>query len=500
MTLTAVLCTMGCQQTSQHRSHSGATSQQTSQHRPTPAPAPEVAPAPEPAVKVSCSDPTWGLIRMTKVMPRETTLGAEFATDFSITAQACAGNVVVLDRVPANASYVRSEPAATVDGNQISWKIGDMDAGQVINAKIWFKATKEGTIVNCATVSADPRVCGVTRVVNPAIELTKTEPKDVIVCDPIPVTLVVKNTGSSQLTGVKVTDTLPSGLSSDGKSSLAFEAVSLAPGESKEFKFNAAASRPGNYVNSATVTSDQGVTAKASAPTDVHQPVLTLTCKAREQQYMGRPFDVCFTVSNTGDIASAGSQVMVPVPTGLVLKSATAGGHMSGADLVWDLNSLAVKTPQELCATFTSTAGGTFRFNATAKGACAAQVSTSCETKIIGMSALLLEKADNPDPIAVGETTTYTVKVTNQGSADDTNVKVTVEFPEEITPVSASNGGVVSGKTVTFPAYPRLASKQAFEYSIVAKGVKVGDARVKFIRTSDDIPDSTTAEESTRVY
>jgi uncharacterized repeat protein (TIGR01451 family) len=253
-------------------------------------------------------------------------------------------------------------------------------------------------------------------------------------------------------------------------------------------------------VNSASATSDQGVSAKATASTAVHQAVLAISCKARDQQYMGRPFDVCYTVSNSGDTAAAGTQVTVPVPAGLTLKSATAGGRMSGNSLVWDVGSLAADAPKELCATFTSTSAGMFSFNATAKGTCAKPASTSCETKVIGLSALLLEKADNPDPIQVGESTTYTVKVTNQGTADDTNVKVVVEFPAEIDPVSASNGGTISGKKVTFPAFPRLAPKQAFEYSITAKGVKAGDARVTFIRTSTDIPAPTTAEESTRVY
>lgn len=437
---------------------------------------------------------------MTKVMPRETTVGGEFAAELNLTAQACAGNVVVMDKVPDNATFVRSEPEATVNGNLLTWRIGDMDAGQTINAKVWLKATKEGTIVNCATVSADPRVCGSTRVVNPAIALTKTAPKEVTVCDPIPVILVVKNSGSSQLTSVKVSDTLPSGLTSDGKTSLSFDAGTLAPGESKEFKFNATAAGPGNFVNSASVTSAQGVTAKASASTVVRQAVLTITCKAREQQYMGRPFDVCFTVSNTGDTAASGAQVSVPVPPGLTFKSATAGGSVSGNNVVWNLGSLAANAPKELCATFTSSTGGTFNFNATAKGACAKPVSTACATRVLGISALLLEKADNPDPISVGENTTYTVKVTNQGTADDTNIKMVVEFPAEIDPVSASNGGVVSGRKVTFPAYPRLAPKAAFEYTITAKGAKVGDARVTFIRTSDGIPAPTSAEESTRVY
>lgn len=493
LAVSAVLLTTGCQQTSQQRS--------LRQPQPAPTHVAQPAPKPEPApMRVDCTTPTTGLVKLSKTMPKEATLGGEFAANLTITAQACAANVVVLDKVPENASYVRSEPAAMVDGNQLSWRIGDMEAGQTINAKVWFKATKEGMVENCATVSADPRVCGTTRIVNPAVQLTKTEPKDVVICDPIPVSLVVRNSGSSQLTGVKVSDSLPSGLSSDGKTSLVFDAGTLAPGESKEFKFNATASRPGNYVNSASVTTDQGVGANASASTAVHQPVLALSCKAREQQYLDREFDVCLTVSNSGDVAAAGTQVILPVPTGLTFKSATAGGSVSGNNLVWNVGSLAVNAPKQLCATFTSANSGTFVFSAMAKGTCAKEVSTSCQTKVIGISALLLEKADHPDPIEVGETTTYTVKVTNQGTADDTNVKLVVEFPAEIDPVSASNGGVVSGKKVTFPAFPRLAPKQAFEYSVIARGVKVGDARVTFIRTSDGIPAPTSAEESTRVY
>jgi uncharacterized repeat protein (TIGR01451 family) len=464
-----------------------------------PVAAPAPAPAAGPAPKIGCTDPTWGLIRMTKTMPREAALGSEFAADLSLTAQACAGNVVVLDKVPDNASYVRSEPAATVEGNQLTWKIGDMDAGQTINAKIWFKATKEGTIVNCATVSADPRVCGATRVVNPAIQLTKSEPGDVNVCDPIPVTLVVKNSGSSRLTGVKVTENLPDGLTSDGRNNLVFDAGALAPGESKEFKFNAAAATTGKYQNSAQATSDQGVSAKASASTAVHQAVLAVSCKAREQQYMGRPFDICFTVSNSGDVPAAGAQVVVPVPAGLTVNSATAGGHMSGNNLVWDLGSLGVNAPRDLCATLSSAKAGTFGFEATAKGACAAPVSTSCSTKVVGIAAILLEKADNPDPVAIGETTTYTVKITNQGSADDSDVRMVVTIAPELVPVSASEG-TIAGQTVTMPTVPRLAPKAAVSYTIVAKGVKAGDGHTRFTLSSDVLKSPIAAEESTTVY
>jgi uncharacterized repeat protein (TIGR01451 family) len=483
-----VLWTAGCAQ-QQHRSQQPAAATTAEKAKPAPAP-----------VNTSCNDATWGLIKMTKTMPAEVPMGGEFMAVLHLTAQGCSANVVVRDTLPGNATYVRSEPAGTVDGKQLTWVLGDLDSGASRDLKVWLKADKEGTIVNCATVSADPRTCAATHVVRPAIQLVKTAPAEVTICDPIPITLTVKNAGSSTLTAVKVQDTLPQGLTSGGQQSLSFDAGDLAPGASKEFKFTAAASKPGKFVNVAKATSAQNVTDDAETTTVVHEPVLAISCKAPEQRYMGRPFDVCYTVVNKGDSASAATVVEVAVPAGATFRSATAGGTVSGGKVVWNVGSLAPNAPQDLCATFVSAGAGTFRFEGSAKGACAKLVATSCQTTVIGVSALLLEKSDDPDPIAVGETTTYIVRVTNQGTADDTNVKMTVEFPAEITPVSASNGGTISGKKVTFPAYPRLAPKANFTYTIVAKGEKVGDARVTFIRTSDGIPAPTSAEESTRVY
>jgi uncharacterized repeat protein (TIGR01451 family) len=436
---------------------------------------------------------------MNKVMPAEVALGSEFKAELHLTAMACAANVVVRDTVPAGASYVSSEPAATVDGDQLVWKLGNMEAGESKTIELTLRADKENTLVNCASVSADPRTCAATRVVKPAIQLTKTEPSDVTICDPIPITLVVKNNGSSRLTGVKVSDSLPTGLTSDGKSSLAFDVGSLNPSESKEIKFNAVAAKPGKYNNLAKATCDQRVSADASAATTVHQAVLALTCKAREQQYLGRPFDVCFTVSNSGDAAAAASQVVVTLPGGLTVASTTANGRVSGNTIVWDVGSLAPNAPKELCATFTSATAGTFGFNGTAKGVCAAQVSSSCQTKVVGIPAILLEKWDDPDPVAIGETTTYTARITNQGSADDTNVRLVVTIAPELAPVSSPDGAI-DGQTVTFPVVPRLAPKAAVTFKVVAKGVKAGDGHTKFTLTSDMLSSPVLAEESTHVY
>ena len=187
--------------------------------------------------------------------------------------------------------------------------------------------------------------------------------------------------------------------------------------------------------------------------------MLTVACTAPEQRYMGRPFDVTFTVGNKGDTAAAGTVLEVPVPSGLTAKSASNGGQVSATKVAWDLGSLAVNASQKVTATFVSASGGNFQFSPSAKGTCAKLVSSACATRVVGVAAILLEKADDPDPVGVGETTTYTVKITNQGSADDNNVQMVVTIAPELTPVSATANGAISGQTVTFPAVPQLGAE-----------------------------------------
>lgn len=438
-----------------------------------------------------------------KTVPAEVMIGQKFdyaykvsnLTDYPIQM------VTVADRVSPNFTPGDSEPKANDTREGVAtWQLGNLGPKESKTIHVRGSAAAEGVVTTCGWASYSPILCEDIKVAKAAMQLTKTAPAEVVICDPIPMTLSVKNTGSSTLTTVKVNDTLPEGLTSDGKQTVAFDAGNLAPGDSKEFKFNATAARTGEFANKAQASSAQGLTADASSTTVVRQPTLAVSCKAPEQRYMGRPFEVSFSVVNNGDAAAAGTVLEVPVQSGLTFQSASGGGQFASGKVTWDLGSLAPKASQSVTATFVSANAGSYAFNVSAKGTCAKLASSACQTVVVGVSALLLEKADDPDPIAVGETTTYTVKVTNQGTADDTNIKMVVEFPAEISPVSASNGGTVEGKRVTFPPYPRLTPKQAFTYTIQAKGEKVGDARVKFIRTSDGIPAPTTAEESTRVY
>jgi uncharacterized repeat protein (TIGR01451 family) len=460
---------------------------------PKPAPAPQRQKANEGTIKTE-------LVHLTKSAPASVALGETFDYNLTFSAQENLDSVTITDKLGEGVTFVSSEPAANQDQGILVWKLTDLDKGHNGVIKVRVKADKEGNIVNCATVTAVPKVCVATFVGKATISIEKTGPAQAVLGAEIPYRIVVKNSGSLAARNVIVTDNVPEGLShQSGQRALRFDVGDLGPNESKELNVTLKANAKGKHCNTASVATANAGKAEAEACTEVLVPGLKIAKTGDKEQFLGRNARYEITVSNIGDTALNNVVVTDTAPAETKIVSA-AGGNVNGNTATWNIGTLAAGAERKLQVVLTSQTPGEHCNRVAVVSAEGLRESAEACTVWRGVGALLLEKADNPDPIQVGEETTYTVRVTNQGTADDTNVKVVVEFPAEIDPVSASNGGAVNGKTVTFPAFPRLAPKQAFEYSITAKGAKVGDARVRFVRTSDGIPAPTSAEESTRVY
>lgn len=231
----------------------------------------------------------------------------------------------------------------------------------------------------------------------------------------------------------------------------------------------------------------------------VLKPGLALDCSVPKRVPVGRPVHVCLAVHNTGSAAETKATVSLAIPPGAAVTSTTEGGAVTADGINWDISDLAPAAARQVCATFVAQQIGGLSFNATVGGAIAKSVQSDCATEIFGIPAILLEKADDPDPVGTGSNTVYTVKVTNQGTADDANVQVVVTIAPELAPVSAS-AGTIAGQTVTLPMVPRLAPKQAVTWTIVAGGVSAGDGHTRFTLSSDVLKSPIMAEESTTVY
>lgn len=445
------------------------------------------------------------ILLLEKSAPAEVAVGQEFAYTIKATnLTPCElDEVVVTDTVPQGIEYKGSTPTGVQAGNLMTWDLGTIPGKGSKTISLKAAATGTGEFTNCIRATYKQKLCLTIKAVQPKLTLDKTAPAEVLVCDIIPVKLVVKNPGTGPATNVVVTDPLPAGMKTvDGKTEMKFDVGTLNAGESKEFTFNAQATKPGAYTNKAVATANGGLTDDATTNTVVKQPVLTIAKTATEVAYEGRPVNYSIKVGNKGDAAAAGTVVTDTMPAGVTFVSATDGGTFANGVVTWNLGSLAAGAEKTLGITTKASAQGKQCNKVEAKATCAQPVDATACTEVKGVAALLLEVIDVSDPIEVNGQETYVITVTNQGTAVDTNIKIACTLEDSQSYVSSSGvtAGTAAGQKVTFATLASLAPKAKAEWRVVVKALKVGDVRFAVQLDSDVLDRPVNETESTHQY
>jgi hypothetical protein len=170
--------------------------------------------------------------------------------------------------------------------------------------------------------------------------------------------------------------------------------------------------------------------------------------------------------------------------------------------VVWQIQGLAPGASREVCAILIVAEPGNLALTASARGACAKPVETTCNTRVVGLAAILLEVVDLEDPIEVGANEVYEISVTNQGTAADTNIRVvcTLEDAQQFVSGTGATAVKASGGTITMDPLPSLAPKAKATWRVTAKALKEGDVRFGVKLNSDVIGRPVDETEATRQY
>lgn len=388
---------------------------------------------------------------ITQMMPGQVRAGAPYEYDIVVCnlTNGVLQNVVVKNEGMDNLNITSSNPAFAkgADGS-IHWMVGELKAGESRTIKVTATAPKVGQASNCITASYANVLCVATRVVQPALAVTKTMDAEKLVCDTIAAKITVTNPGTGPAEGVKVVDRLPAGLTTmDGKSEWTWDVGTLAGGQSKSADITLKATKTGRYENSATATATGGLSAESNKVTvAVKQPVLTIKAECGGQALIGRNVVCKFTVKNTGDAAAANTVVRATVSPNTTFVSADSGGVHNGGTVVWNVGTLAPNESKTLSFTGRSTGAGQTTCSATAAATCAAEVRDQCTSSVIGVPDIgtLVDDADGV--VTVGDPHTYRVEVANQGQVPLTNTKMVVTLPAGMEFVSSADGKLVGGK------------------------------------------------------
>lgn len=417
-------------------------------------------------------------------------------------------NVVVKDCIAKNLKVKSSMPEITrMEDNNAHWMLGTL--GPHASAMITVNAVAEGrgSITSCAEVFYDSPICAKINIVEPKLQLAKFAPSESLMCDRIPLKYVVTNTGTGYACDITIRDELPEGLmTATGESQIMFTLDALGPGRSREFEKMVDASKCGKHASKAAAMSRGVGTAESNmTETAVRQPSLTINETCPAEQYIGRPLTYEITVTNEGDGIAKETVIEAMVPEGIRFKSATAEGrfmHSSPGMVFWNIGTLQPNSTRKVSMTFDFDGAGTFTSKAVAKAYCADTVSTSCQAVLLGIPAILLEVVDVSDPIEFGQSETYIILVTNQGSATDTNIQVSCMLEDGMEYISSSGPtkASVDGNKITFAALPSLAPKARAKWQVNVKAVAEGDMRFRVMMNSEQLMRSVEETEATMFY
>ena len=451
--------------------------------------------------------PECGVVQLDKFMPKEVGLNRAFDYTIKVTnlTDTTLTDIVVTEDLPGNFRFISANPAAKEDMNKLAWDIDMLGPKASKQIKVSGMATYTDTL-KYQTSIVTPVIPAYTsvEVIQPSLKLTKTTPADVLLCDSIPVKYVVTNSGTGSIPNVKIVDTLPVGLrTTDGRSELVFNAGTLMAHQSRQFSTELRATKTGSYISQAVATSSSGLRAESDETTTiVGLPMLTITKIGPERQYIGRPVSYEITVTNKSDVSANNTVIEDTIPEGVTSVKATSGAKLSGPKLVWEIGTLAPNASKKVVVSYTPNSAGMLMNSATATAYCTETVTASVRTTVTGIPALLMEVVDVEDPVRIGNRATYVIRVTNQGSATATNIRIACVLEDNVRYVSSAGATAssIEGNAIRFVPLGNLAPKSKAAWRVVVEALRPGDIRFKAVMNADQLSRPVEETEATHLY
>jgi uncharacterized repeat protein (TIGR01451 family) len=454
--------------------------------------------------KIAGQYPGAGDVRLEKTTPEFVYVNKPF--DYRIEATNVGSttlqNVVITDTVAKNLKINSSQPPISHSSNP-TWDIGTLAPGEKKTITVNAVATGPSTISGCAQVTYDRPICAQIKVLEPQLSLAVTAPKEVLLCEGIPLSYNVKNTGSAEICGLQLDPGLPANVhAAQTDTETSMEMAKLAPAADGRMNVMVVPEKPGTYTFGGTLSAQNDITAKAAPITvNVVQPALKVETSAPESRYIGREAPVSIKVTNTGNGISRDTAVVTTV-TGGVPSAPSEGGTLLADKVTWKLGTLNPGESREMSVNVNATSPAELQASSSASGYCSQAANASSKVLYKGVPGILLEMVDVSDPLLIGNNETYLITVTNQGSAIDRNIKVTCKLDgnmEYVSSAGPTNATVKEG-IVEFDPLPALSPKARASWKVVVKGTKEADARFYTELTSEILTSPVSKTESTHFY
>ncbi|HEV3085469.1 MAG TPA: hypothetical protein VGY66_37295 [Gemmataceae bacterium] len=414
--------------------------------------------------------------------------------------------VAVRVRIPAGVTVQASEPKALQDAGTLTWDLGTLQPRQERRLDLQLLPDLKGDLACEALVSFAGTSTARIRVREPKLALKAANPDKVLLGDTATISLNVSNPGDGTAEHVKIHATLSDGLEHTRGKNIEFDLGNLGPTETRGVQLVCVTRSAGPQTCEAIASADNNLLAQASAKVDVILPKLDIIAKGPKLRYLDRHAVYTFNVSNPGSAPASNVTVSDVIPDGFKFVSASDGGRHDFATrtVSWFIGDLTPGQSREVSMEAVAIATGMQKHVATVVATRGLKNDTEVQTRVEGLSALLMELVDLDDPVEVGADTAYEIRVTNTGTKTETNLQLICTIPEKMEFRGAKGAADcrfrVQDKEIVFEALPKLAPRADAIYRVNVRGVAPGDLRFRARITADGLTEPVLKEESTKVY
>ncbi len=446
---------------------------------------------------------------LTKSLPKEVLKNEEF--DYTLTIENLTGqtldNVFLEERLPPTMRALSAEPnMMSNEGGKLLWNLGTMNGNESRTITVRSMVTEDGLSESFSLASYDKALKGAVNVISPMLDLALECPEMASPGDTVQLLMTLSNTGTGPARDVNLTANLPEGLETlDGKREATMYVSKLDAGSERTLTLEAKATKTGSFspVVEAAMKRGNAISVTGSA-IKVEDTRLAITADGPSKFFLGTPGKVEYTIKNVGQTVAKAVTLSQPLPAGLEMVRSSAPAEQADGVYTWDLGELAAGESKTVTVHLMPSESGTLDLSASAQADKGSKVEGSFSAPMEGLAALHFALEDLQDPVPVGESLTYHVKVHNQGTAPGKNISVEITLDDGMKLVRAAGPtdgrAEDGGNKIIFKPLETLEPDATATWRLVVKSSKAGDLRLGAALTSERLKRPVVVTESTQFY
>lgn len=414
--------------------------------------------------------------------------------------------VVVRYRLPNGVTMVGADPKPSQDGTQFVWEIGTLQPRQEKRLDVQLLASVKGDLACQASISFAGVSTARLQVREPKLKIKASAPEKALLGDSVTVSLTVSNPGDGTADQVKVRAQLSEGLEHVRGKTIEFNLGNMGPNESRSVQLVCNTIAAGAQQCDAVATGKDDLTAQDSAAIEVTAPRLLLAMSGPGLRYLERKATYILKVTNPGSASASNVTVTDVIPAGFKFVAASDGGHhdFGSRTVTWFVGDMTPGQSRDIALELMAVNVGEHKQTAAATATRGLKAEAEIQTRVEGLSALLMELVDLDDPVEVGAETSYEIRITNTGTKTEQNVQLICTVPDKMEFRGARGPGSsrfqVAGKDVIFEPLLKLAPRADAIFRVKVKGLAAGDLRFRAQMKADGLTSPVLKEESTKVY